>query len=215
VVAERYQKTTQLCKPVYTGVAVLEYSKLTMLRHWYDEVKPRYGDRAILVYTDTDSLVTRIETEDVYVDRGPGTADTVWDTSGYPKDSPWFSTQNKKVPGKFKDECGGVAITEFVALRPKMYAYKLADGHGDRKSKGTKKSVTAKLKLEHYRNVLVTQETLRREQHSIQSHAHTLFTQRQDKIALSPFDSKRWIAADGIRTLPFGHYSLRDGRNPR
>jgi hypothetical protein len=209
VVAERYQKTTQLCKPVYTGVAVLELLKLTMLKHWYDEVKPRYGDRATLVYTDTDSFVTRTETEDVYVDRGPGTSDTVWDTSGYPKDSPWYSDQNKKVPGKFKDECGGVAITEFVALRPKMYAYTKADGTGDAKSKGTKKSVTAKLKLGHYRDVLLTNETIRREQHSIQSHAHQLYTQRQNKIALSPFDSKRWIAPCGVKTLPFGHYSLR------
>jgi hypothetical protein len=209
VVAERYQKTTQLCKPVYTGVAVLELSKLTMLKHWYGSVKPQYGDRATLVYTDTDSLVTRIETEDVYADRGPGTADTVWDTSGYPKDSPWYSRENIKVPGKFKDECGGVPITEFVALRPKMYAYELATGDGDQKSKGTKKSVTAQLKLAHYRDVLVNKGTLRREQHSIQSHAHQLYTQRQNKIALSPFDSKRWIAPDGVKTLPFGHCSLR------
>jgi hypothetical protein len=96
-----------------------------------------------------------------------------------------------------------------VALRPKMYAYEMADGKGDRKSKGTKKSVTAKLKLAHYRDVLLNKETIHREQHSIQSHAHQLYTQRQNKIALSPFDSKRWIAPDGIRTLPFGHYSLR------
>jgi hypothetical protein len=99
-------------------------------------------------------------------------------------------------------------------VAPKMYSYTLANG-GDQKSKGTKKSVTAELKLEHYRNVLLTQETLRREQHSIQSHAHRLYTQRQNKIALSPFDSKRWIAPDGIKTLPFGHYSLRNGGNPR
>jgi hypothetical protein len=102
-----------------------------------------------------------------------------------------------------------VPITEFVALRPKMYAYELANGQGDRKSKGTKKSVTAQLKLQHYRDVLLTSETIRREQHNIQSHAHQLFTQRQNKIALSPFDSKRWIAPCGVKTLPFGHYSLR------
>jgi hypothetical protein len=209
VVAERYQKTTQLCKPVFTGVAVLDLSKLTMLKHWYEVEKARYGDRVRLCYTDTDSFITRHVTEDVYADRGPGTADTVWDTSGYPKDSPWYSDQNKKVPGRFKDECGGVPITEFVALRPKMYAYELVGGHGDQKSKGTKKSVTAKLKLAHYRDVLVNKGTIRREQHSIQSHAHQLFTQRQNKIALSPFDSKRWIAPDGVKTLPFGHYSLR------
>jgi hypothetical protein len=96
-----------------------------------------------------------------------------------------------------------------VALRPKMYAYGKADGKGDRKSKGTKKLVTAKLKLEHSRDVLLTKERIHREQHIIQSHAHQLYTQRQNKIALSPFDSKRWIAPCGVKTLPFGHYSLR------
>jgi hypothetical protein len=164
--------------------------------------------------THTDSLVTRIETEDVYADRGPGTPDTVWDTSGYPKTSPWFSDDNKKVPGKFKDECGGVAITEFVALWPKMYAYDMADGKRDAKSKGTKKSVTALLRLKDYQDVLLNRSTERRVQHSIQSKAHQVFTQSQNKIALSLFDSKRWIAPDGVKTLPFGHYSLRGG-HPR
>jgi hypothetical protein len=32
----------------------------------------------------------------------------------YPKDSPYYSTHNKKVIRKFKDEAGGVPITEFV-----------------------------------------------------------------------------------------------------
>ena len=35
--------------------------------------------------------------------------------------------------------------------------------------------------------------------------AHTNITIAQNRIALSPFDSKRFLLFDGIATLPFGH----------
>jgi hypothetical protein len=191
-------------------VAVIELSKLFMTKHWYGSVKATYGDRARLIYMDTDSLVTEIQTDDVYEDRGRGTSDAVWDTSGYPEDSSYYCKQNQKVIGQFKDECGGpqAAISKFVALRPKVYAYEQAEGSSDRKSKGTKKSVTKDLNLDHYKDTLFNHTIIHREQCSIQSKAHSVYTQRQNKIALSPFDSKRWIAPDGLTSLPFGHYRI-------
>ena len=47
--------------------------------------------------------------------------------------------KNKKVTGLFKDELGGKIITEFVALRPKAYAYLDDYGNDHKKAKGTKK----------------------------------------------------------------------------
>ena len=41
-----------------------------------------------------------------------------YDFSDYPKDHPLYDETNKKVIGKFKDECAGVAIAEYVGLRP-------------------------------------------------------------------------------------------------
>ena len=38
-----------------------------------------------------------------------------------------------------KDELGGKIMTEFVALRPKAYAYLDDDGNEHKKSKGTKR----------------------------------------------------------------------------
>ena len=46
-----------LDKPVYTGFSVLELSKLLMYQFCYENVKPLWGDRANLLYTDTDCLV--------------------------------------------------------------------------------------------------------------------------------------------------------------
>ena len=58
----------KLDKPSYVGVAVLGLLKVYMYRFHYEDVKARYGDRAKLLFTDTDSLCYHIETEDWYDD---------------------------------------------------------------------------------------------------------------------------------------------------
>lgn len=52
-----------------------------------------------------DSLCYEIETEDVYEDM-KSMVDLL-DTSNFPRTHELFSENNKKVPGKFKDELGG------------------------------------------------------------------------------------------------------------
>ena len=37
-----------------------------MYKFHYDYIKDKYGDKARLLFTDTDSLTYHIETEDVY-----------------------------------------------------------------------------------------------------------------------------------------------------
>ena len=55
-------------KPVYLGLSILHISKILMYEFWYDYMKPMYGDNVKLSYTDTDSFVMHIETEDFYED---------------------------------------------------------------------------------------------------------------------------------------------------
>ena len=55
-------------KPVYLGMSILDISKTLMYEFWYDYVKPKYKDKAKLCYTDTDSSVTHIFTEDFFED---------------------------------------------------------------------------------------------------------------------------------------------------
>ena len=45
------------------------------------------------------------------------------DLSNYNVNSEVYDPTNKKVLGMMKDEAAGYAITEFVALKPKMYIY--------------------------------------------------------------------------------------------
>ena len=67
------------------------------------------------------------------------TIESRFDTSGYAPDRPLPVGRNKKVIGLMKDELGGGIMSEFVTLRPKMYAYKV----GDSESKSAKVSRNA------------------------------------------------------------------------
>ncbi|MEW8688314.1 MAG: hypothetical protein AB2556_21085, partial [Candidatus Thiodiazotropha sp.] len=39
----------------------------------------------------------------------------------------------------------------------------------------------------------------------LRSERHRIYGQHLNKVSLSPFDSKRWIAEDRVDTLAYGH----------
>ena len=133
-------------KPIYTGMSVLDLSKTLMFDFHWNYIKPKYGSRAKLLFTDTDSLEYEIETEDFYKDISPD-VETMFDTSNYPKEhlSGIPTGKNKKVIGMFKDECGGKQIKEFVGLWAKLYSNLTCEGNEEKKCKGVKKNVIKKL----------------------------------------------------------------------
>ena len=114
-----------LNKPVYTGTTILENSKILMCGFYYNYMKAGYGENCELIYTDTDSLLLNVQTEDVYKDMKEHS--WLYDTSNYPEDHPPYDDRNKNVLGKMKYECGGLAIEEVVAARSKMYSLKKSD----------------------------------------------------------------------------------------
>ena len=122
-----------LNRPVYVGMSVLDLSKNLMYDFYYNELRETYGDDVTLLYTDTDSLLISVKTEDFYKDMSKNT--DLYDTSDYPVDHYLHSTANKKVLGKMKDECAGRPIAEYVGLRPKMYSILENTGKQERKQK--------------------------------------------------------------------------------
>ena len=92
-------------KPIYLGQAILDLSKVVMYDFHYNYIKTKYADKAKLLFTDTDSLMYDIQTEDFYSDIS-NDVERKFDTSDYPKDHPsGIKTGiNKKVLGMFKDE---------------------------------------------------------------------------------------------------------------
>ena len=51
-------------KPLYLGMSILDISRILMYKFWYNYIIPKYGDRTKLCYTDTDSFIIDIKTED-------------------------------------------------------------------------------------------------------------------------------------------------------
>ena len=107
-------------------MCILDLSKTLMYDFHYNFIKQKYGDKAKLLFTDTDSLMYEIQTEDFYKDISTDVKRR-FDTSDYPPNHPSGipSGFNKKVLGMFKDEAGGKVIDEFVGLRAKLYSYKI------------------------------------------------------------------------------------------
>ena len=190
-------------KPVYVGQAILDLSKTLMFDFHYNYIKPKYGKKAELLFTDTDSLMYQIKTEDFYKDISADIK-TKFDTSDYPKDHPSgiLTGENKKVIGMFKDEVAGKQITHFIGLRPKLYSFKIEEGKNVKKCKGIKKSVVSKgITFEHYFDCLFTGDKQMRSMKIIQSKNHDIYSKEVNKIALSCEDNKRKVLEDKIHTL--------------
>ena len=160
-------------KPIYVGQAILDLSKTLMFDFLYNYIRKKYDNKAELLFTDTDSLMYLIQTDDFYHDIKKDITKK-FDTSDYYDYHPsGIKTGiNKKVIGKFKDEVGGNQITHFVGLRPKLYTFKVetkykkdqkgkvkeinAIEEDKRKAKGVKKNVIKKsLTFEDYKNVFL------------------------------------------------------------
>ena len=55
-------------KPVYSGFSILELTKILMYEFWFDYVKPKYSEKTKLCYTDTDSFIVYMKTDNIYKD---------------------------------------------------------------------------------------------------------------------------------------------------
>ena len=188
-VVEMGKREITMNKPVYFRQAISDQSKGLMYEYefHYDYTRPKYGSKVKLCYMDTDSFVYEIETEDFYRDTAKDVGKR-FDTSGYSKNDnrPLSIGKNKKVIGLMKDELGGKIMTEFVALRAKMYAYRKIDrlvaqhehfvACDEKRCKGTKKCVVSEgLTIDDYKTCLFDGETIYREQMLFENKKHEVY----------------------------------------
>ena len=129
-------------------------------------------DSASLI--QTDSLTIEVFTHDLYQDMN--TDKHLFDFSNYPVTHPMYSVVNKAELGKFKDETAGVAISEFVGLKPKMYSIKYGKCE-KQAAKGITKAVIKKyLRHEMFRDCLFDKRTTRHDIKLIRSDKHQLYS---------------------------------------
>ncbi|XP_050064686.1 uncharacterized protein LOC114124892 [Aphis gossypii] len=211
-------KIIRFDKPIYIGFAVLDISKTLMYDYHYNVMKRHYRDKIELMYTDTDSLVYHVQTEDFYMDlaANPSLLDRM-DTANLPSDHPCYVADRKKSPGFFSDEVDGNVVTEFCALRAKSYAFDVytrennAGGGEKIKAKGIRQHVVKNhMTLEDHRRCLFGEDGVEayRENVSIRSFNHQLMTIKTNKLTYNSYDDKRVVLRDKINTLAHGHYSI-------
>jgi hypothetical protein len=68
IAVKRVKKVLTLNKPCYVGMCILDISTTLVYDFHYNTIKKEYGDNANLLFTDTDSLMYEIKTDDVYKD---------------------------------------------------------------------------------------------------------------------------------------------------
>ena len=133
-----------LNKPENIGICILELSKVLIYKFHYHYTKNRYGNNPRLLLADTDRLMYEIKTEEVCKDFRNNKE--MFDFSKYSTKSKYYDSSNKLVFGKIKNRSAGVAVEEFVGLRPKMYSYLVDDNSEHKKAKGVNKNVVAAIR---------------------------------------------------------------------
>ena len=205
---ELQQLKVYLSRPIFIGVCCLDFAKHFMTGYHYDKIVPYFGrDNVFLQYIDTDSFVWLIFTNDLYHDLLEFKDD--FDFSSYSSDHPLYNTVNKSVRGKWKDEKSGHIIEECVFLRAKCYSMKMVDNKNDSMAAaGVRKAAQGLLTHRDYKDALFESTSLYVNQMRFGSVNHQMFTYRESKCALRPFDDKRY-QINKFDSIPYGHYLLR------
>ena len=121
VAVHKNKVTLALNKPTYTGVCILELSKVLIYKLYHDSIKNKYDNDSSLLFIDNESLMYEIKTGNVYEDFSNDKE--MFDFNNYLTKSKRHDNSNKLVIGKIKDETACATIEELVGLKSKMYSF--------------------------------------------------------------------------------------------
>lgn len=189
-------------RPVFVGFSILEIAKTVIYEYFYGFLKPLYGDKVKLLYTDTDSLIIFVKTENFYDDMKKNLL--MFDTSNYPPDNQFNIPVTESAVGKFKDEMKSVVIASYYGLCAKTYC--VNTGSLLKKAKGVKKSaLKGQINEDHYRQAVEDRVVTYCKMYVFRSHLHTMYTELKNKVALNFKDDKRFIR-NTSETYAWGHF---------
>ena len=172
-----------------------------MYEFYYHKLQPYYNTRSDadvkLHYMDTDSFILSIKTGDLINDLEYFKDD--FDFSELDPSHELYSSINKKVIGKMKIETSPfIELDNFLALRSKSYSFSYKNAQEATRQltqrtvqKSKQKGIQHTPIYSQFINSLFNSETTTATNYSIRSNAHNLTVQKQDKLALNPFDDKR------------------------
>lgn len=205
---EMTKGTVKLDKPIFLGVCILDIAKSHLYDHHYNVMQKEFpGCR--LLYSDTDSLTYQLFQDPNKVCQKPEIKEK-FDFSNYPKDHILYDDTKKMIPGKFKDECQGKEIKEWISIRAKCYSYVMDEDDKEMKKIGGIRACVINNEITHkmYKDCLEDDRTvISKKQNSIRSKDHVLHSVTTEKIAMTSLETKRyWISP--YESLPYGHYNI-------
>jgi hypothetical protein len=200
--------------PVQVGASILDLSKMRVQEIYYDIVEDKEnverGVKAELLYGDTDSLFINVTLPD-------GMTKTDWfksikrhmDFNNYPEGHDLYDISRKGDPLLLKNETVDfdAPVSEFIALRPKVYAYKFGDKIKC-KCKGVATHLTKKFTFKQFEDVLHgTEKAPLATSTRICSYKNLVRFEETTKKTLSAFDDKMYLPErGGFRQYPHGYW---------
>ena len=104
----------------------------------------------------------------------------------------------------------GETIHEVVAIKPKLYIIKSASGEIKRAKGVGRQVVNKKLTFDDYERCLFEGDTHTVTTRRLGSSNHEIFMFENEKIAITPLEDKRYLLDDGIHSLAYGHYNIKN-----
>jgi len=229
LIMEMAKRKITFTRPVIIGQVILDLSKLHMFNFHYEVMRPAFIENGFpmrMMYTDTDSLVYELcdsperlvdealvqlqKEKDIFDLSEMRNQDNALMKAGFDV------KKNAKVLGKFKDECSGYRVAEFVALRSKMYSFRMYDEHFPDKKKA--KGIPAKALLKEtgqslthddYMISFMGEPELRTVTFNAICHDKTfkLQTRQISKVGLSACDDKSYYF-EAAASLRHGHHMI-------
>ena len=209
VSVETNKTSINFTKPIYTGAVILELSNTIMYEFHYDFIRKKFSaEDSSLCYTYTDSYIYLFKHSIIY----KFIAENIsrFDTSGYPENNNnGVPLKHHKVLGLMKDESNMTPIERDSFARSKLYSIKLKNNVIVKRAKEIKKDIISKIiSYQDFEDCIFNQEIVTVTQRSIVNKKHKLYTIKEQKLALSRNDDKRYQIYDSIDTLPWVHFRI-------
>ena len=216
MILDDYVNMVSLCKgtvyedkPVYVAQTILDKSKIILQKYYYNHLLPLFGNKLVILYSDTDSLIFQVFTDNFYADIALY-APEYYDTSGYKMNKHFEKNGfpiglNKKRPGFMEDEHPNDPILEFIGTSAKQYYYKTESGEKVIKAKGISDRSNVLNRDDFYNAVFEKKEKDDVVQTQIRSFNLRNYTISMKKKTFS-VDQKRIVLDDNVSTLAHGHW---------
>ena len=180
-----------------------------MYEFYYNKLQPYWQSKIHLHYMDTDSFILSFDTNHQELINFLQENKDEFDFSELDKSNDLSDPINKKVLGKMKIETSPVLVLDtFTALRSKSYSFSYNNNNNNNIQKAKQKGIQKAPKCEHYKTSLFNSETSSSTNISIRSNLHNLTVEKQNKLALNPFDDKR-LYINPIKSLPWDKHTQK------